>query len=402
MTDSKHFKAQEKRGVMWVVAVAAIVLVNCAIFYGCTAGDGDTNNDQVAQSATAFTLTATTDDGGAAVVSFDVAQETTKFSVTASVGRGAFVRFDRVRDGDGNDYLHPGRETISFGEELSPFNNVVSIPSRGIDPPVDASQRFTVNASAARDENGATPLVGETITFSINSKADPNLSQGPLRVNIFLVGDVGQQQSTLDITQAAEREFERIYASSAGIDVNIQELQVDGPVVIPRPDLGNSFYRSATGGVPSPGVNIFIGGDIADFGSGNGGGDVLGIAASIPGPPISSERSAVAVSIFAGAGPDGVYSNEEVRILGETLAHELGHFMGLFHPVDFDGGSVAASDPLTDTPVCSFITQCVSDESLIRNLMFPSPVADGQGGFVPQNELTRQQQEVMNRYVAVD
>jgi hypothetical protein len=76
--------------------------------------------------------------------------------------------------------------------------------------------------------------------------------------------------------------------------------------------------------------------------------------------------------------------------------------MGLFHPVDFNGSQVAGTDPLTDTESCSFITDCISRDTLIENLMFASPVADGNGGFVTQNKLTTDQKAVLNRYIAVN
>jgi hypothetical protein len=115
-----------------------------------------------------------------------------------------------------------------------------------------------------------------------------------------------------------------------------------------------------------------------------------------------SRKSAVAVSIFAAAGSNGRFSTDDIRLLGETIAHESGHQMGLFHPVDFSGSIVVGSDPLDDTEECSFFTECVNSQSLISNLMFPNPISDTSGSFIPQNRLTEQQRGVLNRYLAVE
>jgi len=51
-----------------------------------------------------------------------------------------------------------------------------------------------------------------------------------------------------------------------------------------------------------------------------------------------------------GCGPD---------VVGETVAHEVGHALGLFHPTESQGASGEDFDPLTDTPQC-LCSLCVS------------------------------------------
>ena len=141
---------------------------------------------------------------------------------------------------------------------------------------------------------------------------------------------------------------------------------------------------------------MFVAGDVEDQE-----GTLLGISGGLPGPPVPSPRSAVVVSIVTGAGRDGAYDDEEIRLLGESMAHEVGHFMGLFHPIDFGGASVEAEDPLSDTPSCNTETDCEANGTLVSNVMYPTPVFEGTS-LIPQNGLTAQQKGVLNRYVAVD
>ena len=107
-------------------------------------------------------------------------------------------------------------------------------------------------------------------------------------------------------------------------------------------------------------------------------------------------RSGVLISADLAAGPNGEFSPEERRLLAETMAHEVGHYLGLFHPVET---TWETWDVLDDTPTCDDEFECV--EELGGNLMFPFPVC---AGFTctPQENITEDQRTVLNRYVGVD
>ena len=373
----------------------SILIIASTAGCGIDGGKGDDDQPPPPSSETDFTLSAATNESGFATVSFTVAEGSTKFGVSVSDSDGTLLRFIEIVSGGGTNYLDPGRQEVSFAGSLAPFVKAASIPSRASDPSITSDARFTVTAEST--DNFSDSIPGQEVSFRITSKVDNSLSSGTLPVNLFFVGEVGQDESTRIIVRAAIDEFRRIYSSAASISLAITEIDLDGGVTIPSPLNGDGFYTNASASAGSPAVNIFIGGDI-EATSGN----VLGIASDIPGPPHPSPRSGVAVSFFTGAGPDGRFSDEEIRLLGETMAHESGHYLGLFHPVDFSGSSVNGTDPLDDTPTCSFITECLNDDSLISNLMFLSPVSGPDGDFIPQNQLTLDQRGVLNRYIAVD
>ncbi len=375
-----------------------LVLASCAVDSG---DDNEEENDYTEQE-TVFDVSGITDADGSATVSFNVAEGTTKFSITARIDDAQNIRFTELRSADGVDYLSPDGLEISYAGTFFPWVNAASIPSRSADPAVDDAQRFVATAEAVEDPNSRRSAAeGQTIVFTVNSKADRSLSSGQLLVNVFYVGEVGEDQTTRDVIGTALNNMRSLFSNGAHITLSISEHDIEGPVLLPSPLEGSEFYLANTGSVISPALNIFIGGDIEGL-SEEQGAETLGLSAGIPGPPIPSQRSAVAISIFAGAGPDGIYSSEDVRILGETIAHESGHYLGLFHPVDFGGNTVVANDPLGDTTTCSFITECVGDIELIDNLMFPSPVPDGEGGYRPQYIITAEQRDVLNRYIVVD
>lgn len=75
----------------------------------------------------------------------------------------------------------------------------------------------------------------------------------------------------------------------------------------------------------------------------------FGLAAGVPGPNgvLGTSWSGVVLSVDTHLSADG--TTIEAALLGETLAHELGHQLGLFHTTEAEGGE---HDPLADTPEC--------------------------------------------------
>jgi len=388
----------------------ALVLFAIGSAVGCAAGDGGDDDDGNnggdggdggsggggGAGGSIFSFSATTDSSGIAGGSFDVPDGTTKFALVAELGPQDSVKFTRISDSNGADYLSPSGEMINFGEFSFLGANSVSAPSRNTDPAINPQNQFDTQVDTISGRVGGSEA-GLNVEFTVVSRADGDLNNGTLLVNLFFVGEIAQTAEAKAAVEAAVVEFRRIYREQAGLALNIQVHDIDGPTILALPVDGDIFYKNAGNQVSFPAVNLFIGGDIE-----GSEGQVLGVAAGIPGPPIPTIRSAVTASIITGAGPDGSYSDLEIRLLGETLAHECGHFLGLFHPVDFAGSSASSDDPLTDTPTCRRNSECEAIPSLASNLMYVTPLPDGNGGLIPQNQLTAQQRAVMNRFAAVD
>lgn len=88
-------------------------------------------------------------------------------------------------------------------------------------------------------------------------------------------------------------------------------------------------------------VNIFF---VRYIGQG-----VIGYSGGIPGPPLiqGTAHSGVIVSTLGG------FSNmtrADLKMQGATIAHEVGHYLGLFHTTERSG---AEFDPISDTPACA-------------------------------------------------
>ena len=97
-------------------------------------------------------------------------------------------------------------------------------------------------------------------------------------------------------------------------------------------------------------------------------GTVIGLSAGIPGASGTYGTRASGLAFTSeflgqsslGDAPSGNYYT------GLVMAHEMGHYLGLFHVLELDG---ATEDPLDDTPTCSSVTDRSCDAN--NYLMFP-------------------------------
>lgn len=114
-------------------------------------------------------------------------------------------------------------------------------------------------------------------------------------------------------------------------------------------------------------------------------GDIGGISGGTPGPlgmhGTSGSGIAISTNMMLDAG--------DPERLGRTLAHELGHVLGLFHTTELDGRVL---DPLPDTAPCP--PSRTPDDACAQNLMFPTTE-------VTSTALTEQQREVLRSAIVL-
>ena len=84
--------------------------------------------------------------------------------------------------------------------------------------------------------------------------------------------------------------------------------------------------------------------------------------------------------------------------MAETMAHEVGHYLGLFHPVEFDlnTGLFVEGDVHGDTGTCTTFAQC-SANGTDQLLMFPTALPS-----VTQQTISGEQSASMHRWVGID
>jgi hypothetical protein len=261
-------------------------------------------------------------------------------SHSAQVLAGAQARFG------GFDRLEGDRLRIDFAREYPRVNflipegatvNAVQLPHR---PDVPADR--IMGRLRLRFVAGEAPFCPVVV-----AKTGPGTR---VDVNVVLAPGNGIPDASVAAGDAALQEVLRRAGEMyhlAGITLNVVRYQNLGAadrqrfaVIRDEADVP-ALFRSST--PPGEGVdaaltlNLFVVQQIL-LGDGN----VLGISGGIPGP-----------AGVHGFGTSGVVMTAAViadpEIGSQTLAHEMGHFLGLFHTTEVDG---VMADDLTDTPEC--------------------------------------------------
>lgn len=249
-----------------------------------------------------------------------------------------------------------------------------------------------------------------------------------LKINlIFLFGSY-PESSTAAIKPALDRMREVFGQKTVQVDLEFLVTRNTNPEfqMITQIETENEFlfgslpslYVNTAANQNPDALNIFIASsyDPLSFSAG-----LLGISSGIPGLPgyvgTKSAGMTVFIETHRSTGSAGSrLSDADLRFLGNTMAHEAGHFLGLFHLNESPGGTFLdprTRDPLVDTPFCDLvfantggffptdveISECQGvsfNQSGAKNLMF------WQGdGVTDQSQLTGEQGWLIRKHPLV-
>jgi len=331
-------------------------------------------------------------DGTARVV-LKVEEGETALLATASVPRPLLVHVRSVIDPDGTEVfaseewnLNPLSKTnAGFIASTSSLNWPINLDDLPLRP-----GRWTLELGVLDAEIEPASAV---VQVDALLKSDPDLSAGRVSVAVVYTGSLGDDPAlTGAIEQAQEAWTEMLAPLSLAVSFEGFDFEGTG---LRSPVFGEEdAYIDIASSTGLRQVNVVLSDTITDFA------DAYGLAGDIPGPLVPTPRSGVQISTLLAAGPDGEFSDGEIRLLAETMAHEVGHFLGLFHPVEADW---SAWDVLSDTKHCNNERGCV--ETLGDNLMFPFPLCAGSGASVQcltQDVITDEQAAVLHRYTGTE
>jgi hypothetical protein len=231
-----------------------------------------------------------------------------------------------------------------------------------------------------------------------------------LDLNVYYVGArdlIATGDRGIPAMRAALEEVDRIFAQADVFIGEVRQIEVRGALLergvpLPAAEVSQGFRRLRTqyqvlpqlpklfelsAGAADIALDVFL---VADIDS--TGGDIGGISGGTPAPLGMHGTPGSGIVIAA----DMFLANGDTAKLGRTLAHELGHALGLFHPTEANG---SVFDPLPDTAVCPKArdldkngildaTECAAFGG--DNLMFPTSDAT-------DTKLTSEQIDVLQR-----
>jgi hypothetical protein len=262
-------------------------------------------------------------------------------------------------------------------------------PVRAEDGPLEPGEYSVVISTLDARGNyvGKSDVVVEVLT-----RAEPAPAAGTLRTVIAYANNVRDEPGVVEAVEGAVDYWVELYAA-VGITLEPEYADIDVDEQLPDTYEGLEEVAAFHEAQDERTTLVVVGERIAEDRW------LYGEAGGIPGPYTAGEASAVFVGWLANAGADAEFDDADVLLFGETLAHEVGHYLGLFHPVE-DGWEYW--DALDDTSDCTAMGRCESD--LGANLMFPYPVCTGGSAAtcLRQDELSGGQAGVVNRYVGVE
>ena len=195
---------------------------------------------------------------------------------------------------------------------------------------------------------------------------------GRLPVHMHFTGSHGWTAETAPDDPDFQRALERMRGFYDAVGVTLGPITYDDVEDPPESvdatgGPGSDMHQMFATNAYEDGVAIFF---VARITSPFGGG-VGGVSGGVPGPTLQpgTPRSGVVVATDLETDPDAI---------GHIMGHESGHFLGLFHTVEFIG----ATDQIADTPAGT------TDQS---NLMFPTVtrgeamLSPGQGWVLHKN-----------------
>jgi hypothetical protein len=351
----------------------------------CACGFGSTPDDAVVNGLR--TWTDSYRSSGQALIEIEIPIQAGESSFIVTAESDYILALEYVYDPDFNLVMDwadwNGQESLTAAVYADETDLVINWPIRPEDGALSTGSWWLDVVTV--DGNGSYTS-GVDVDITVQVKEDDNLSAGTVYAMLVYAEGLADDAEVVAGTEAAVARWVDIWAGY-GLELSVEYYDSDLSAALASPgEGGDSGMLLTSEGGSNHDVTILIGETI------DGSTEYYGIAGSIPGTLLATQRSGVVLSWLANAGGDGVFDADDVRLYGETLAHEVGHYMGLFHPVESD---YYYYDALDDTAQCSNETDC--DSQLGDNLMYPYPVCDWDS-CTPQDQLSDGQSGVKHRY----
>lgn len=351
----------------------------------------DTGDEPPVETLRVEQQTVNSNNHGLFDVDFEV-QEGERVQVVLEDPNNGYVGTVLLIDPDGNTALdrddwYGARSSLTSAVTGAQYASALNWPVREEDGPM-APGTWTLSGEIL--DRTQAPNKHADVEATVFYRSDDAPTLGAAHVVIAYCTGVRDEDGVVEAIEAGAAYWQELYASW-GVTLTVEYADIEVDPALPDTYEGVEAYGELLAGYDDYPLLMIIGDDI------NGDSYIYGEAAAIPGPMAATRISAVEVSWLAHAGGNGRFSEGEIGILGETMAHETGHYLGMFHPVE-DGWQFW--DAVDDTPECESMSDC--QDELGDNLMFPYPVCTSMVDCAPQDQLTDGQVGIIQRYVGVD
>lgn len=329
-----------------------------------------------------------TNQNGRFSVDLEVPDGVDHFQLTAIGDRNETVYVEEVWDPRGDRvvywedwwYSPYSLSNAIYGDRVAAFD----WPSRAQDGTLTPGT-WTIEGSMVDAQSYYATRSGLEVSTAL--KRDDDVSDGTVAVRIVWADGVDGDP---DVVAAVEQAVERWREVWGGAGIQLDERYVTS-------DLDPHLPWAWTGDDPDveafsqskreDELQLIVGEQVRQNDA------IYGVAGGIPGTIVPSGSTYVVLSWVVHAGRDAAFDADEIRLMGETMAHEVGHYTGLFHPVE---STYDAWDALDDTPECQNWRTCESE--LGTNVMFPYSICGG-GSCLATDGITGDQEGVMQRFV---
>lgn len=336
--------------------------------YACIPSEISENPEPSDASEMLRLLTGTGRSNAEAGVRFNIpVEDATSLLFHAQVPDGYVVWVEKLREPD--DFSRSLDNPLLTMAVYPGPDATLAWPSREEDGPLTEGT-WAVELRTGVLEGGELYYAPEIpVSVSVHLKTDDDPEVGQLRIGLVYAGmDAPAADDRLgQFIRLAVEGWREIYGRH-GLELIVTEYGASGiDSVQPGPGGGDDIYAQLSNDRLFDETDILVL-MVEDFAAGMSP-DIIGQAGAIPGTTGPGPRAGIAVSWLRHQGTDGEADAYEVSLLATTLAHEVGHYAGLFHPVEFDWTTF---DPLSDTPTCGGENSCLRE--LGDNLMFPMAV----------------------------
>ncbi len=320
--------------------------------------------DDAVLTNTPFDVTCTPTTNGTAELDYDIGTETVAYMVTPLTKDGRRIGPDKI--------ALPAGDSVDFGGT----NYFQTIPAQlygGMNPTVvPATEAYQTQLQSGTHTYSMQAEGAEVCHYVLEEKAFGD----KIDLNIYFVDIPGLNSGTAathEDLQEVLTQFDEIYGEAGVTLGKVRYYDVTGDAAdrfgVLRSE-GDLSAMVALSEPPGPtmddvlSVNIFFVRAMALGGA-------IGISSGLPGPAAlhGTHGSGVAFTAeYLGGQAESSLGGDPVDgnvFTGQILAHEVGHYLGLFHTSEQGGYSF---DPLPDTPECSRISLNCPD---LDNLMFP-------------------------------